>query len=118
MRRTFSHRVETFPLVAPFVLARGSLTVSTDVLVTITEGAFRGRGECVPYPRYGETPDSVAAQIEQVRPAIEAGLDRAGLQDAMTPGAARNAVDCALWDLEAKRLGLRAAELAGLHRLG
>ncbi len=118
MRRTLSHAVEHFPLAAPFVIARGSRTVSTVLVVTVTQGDNRGRGECVPYPRYGESPDSVAAQIEGVRDAIEAGLDRAGLQGALPPGAARNALDCALWDLEAKRLGVRAEAMAGLHRVG
>ncbi len=118
MPRTLTHAVEHFPLRTPFVIARGSRTVSTVVAVTIAEGDARGRGECVPYARYGESPDSVAAAIEGVREAVEAGLDRAGLQDALPPGAARNALDCALWDLDAKRLGVPAAQLAGLHRLG
>ena len=91
---------------------------SVVVLATVSEGTARGRGECVPYARYGETPESVAAAIEAVRPAIEAGADRAALQHLLPAGAARNALDCALWDLEAKRLGVPATALAGLHRLG
>lgn len=118
MRRTLSCTVEVFPLAVPFVIARGSRLTATVVTATVAQGPHRGRGECVPYGRYGETPDSVLAQIESVRPLIEDGADRARLQDLLPPGAARNAVDCALWDLEAKRLAVRAEALAGLHRLG
>ncbi len=118
MRRTLFCSVETFPLAAAFVIARGSRLAATVVTVTVTQGPHQGRGECVPYARYGEFPDSVLAQIESVRPAIEDGADRVRLQDLLPPGAARNALDCALWDLDAKRLGLRAEALAGLHRLG
>ena len=88
------------------------------VTVTIAAGGRRGRGEGVPYGRYGETPASVLDAIAAARPALEAGAGRDALQALMPPGAARNAVDCALWDLDAQRLGLRAWELAGLHRLG
>ncbi len=116
-RRTLSQATESFALKEPFVIARGARTVSTVIVATITEGDIAGRGECVPYPRYGESLESVAAAIESVRAAIESGMDRAGLQALLPPGAARNAVDCALWDLEAKRLGIAAAGLAGLHRL-
>ena len=70
----------------------------------------------MPYPRYGETVEGVAAAIEAIRPRIEAGLTREALQDLMPPGAARNAVDCALWDLDAKRSGIRAHVTAGLTR--
>lgn len=110
--------MEHFPLATPFVIARGSRTVSAVVVVTLTQGAARGRGECVPYPRYGESVESVGAAIDAVRQAIEAGADRLALQDLLPAGAARNALDCALWDLEAKRLGIRAEAMAGLHRLG
>lgn len=87
------------------------------VAVAISEGACRGRGECTPYARYGETPDSVRAQIEGLRGAIEAGAGREELQTLAPAGAARNALDCALWDLDAKRLGFPACQMAGLHRL-
>ena len=117
MRRRLSHNVESFPLKRPFVIARGARTLSEVVVATIEEGAVRGRGECVPYPRYGESLASVSAAIEGLRGPIEAGLDRAALQALLPAGAARNALDCALWDLEAKRLGIPAADLAGLHRL-
>ena len=117
-RRSLNWVVESFPLAAPFVIARGAKTVSTVVVASVTQGDTRGRGECVPYGRYGESVASVTAQIDGVRAAIEEGLDRAGLQAALPPGAARNALDCALWDFEAKRLGLPAEALAGLHRVG
>ena len=87
------------------------------VVVELDAGTRRGRGEAVPYARYGETPDSVLAQIETVRGPLEAGADRATLQALLPAGAARNALDCALWDLEAKELGVRAWTLAGRERL-
>jgi L-alanine-DL-glutamate epimerase-like enolase superfamily enzyme len=108
---------EAFPIAGRFTIARGSRTEAVVVTATLTEGAARGRGECVPYPRYGETAEGVAAAIESLRRDIEAGLDREGLQHAMTAGAARNALDCALWDLEAKRTGIPAHVSAGLDRL-
>lgn len=88
------------------------------VVASITSGAHRGRGEAVPDGRCGETPEGVLAAIAAVKPSIAAGATRGDLQALMAPGAARNAVDCALWDLDAERLGLRAWEIAGLHRLG
>lgn len=84
------------------------------VRVTLTEGSARGRGECVPYARYGETVKTVIDGIEAGRNALEAGLDRAGLQDLLPAGAARCALDCALWDLEAKMTGRPVWTLAGL----
>jgi L-alanine-DL-glutamate epimerase-like enolase superfamily enzyme len=87
------------------------------VVVEIAAEGRRGRGEAVPYARYGESLEGVTAQIEQVRPAIEAGADRQALQALLPAGAARNALDCALWDLEAKAAGVRAWTLAGLPRL-
>jgi L-alanine-DL-glutamate epimerase-like enolase superfamily enzyme len=106
------------PLARPFVIARGSRTEAVVVVASITSGPHRGRGEAVPYGRYGETPEGVLDAIAAAGPSIAAGATRADLQALMAPGAARNALDCALWDLDAKRLGLRASELAGLHRLG
>jgi len=91
--------------------------VAEVVSVTIEEGLFRGRGECVPYGRFGETLDGVVASIAGLRGPVEAGVERDALQSLLPAGAARNALDCALWDLEAKRLGVRAHELAGLHRV-
>ncbi|WIV50531.1 dipeptide epimerase [Marivivens sp. LCG002] len=100
--------IERFPLARVFTISRGSKTHAEVITVTITDGDFVGRGECVPYARYGETLESVLAQIEGARFA-----DRASLQHALPHGAARNALDCALWDLEAKRAGRRIWELVG-----
>ncbi|KAA2237278.1 N-acetyl-D-Glu racemase DgcA [Salinarimonas soli] len=109
--------VERFPIAGRFVISRGARTEAVVVTATIEEAGAAGRGECVPYPRYGETVEGVAADIERMRAAIEGGLDRAALQDAMPAGAARNALDCALWDLDAKRAGVPAMTLAGIDRL-
>ena len=117
MPRALSVAVETFPIAVRFVISRGAKTEARVVVATIVDGAARGRGECVPYARYGESVESVVAQIGQARAAIEAGADRAALQGLMPAGAARNALDCALWDLDAKRIGVPAAQLAGLHRV-
>jgi L-Ala-D/L-Glu epimerase len=103
---------EVFPLAQTFTIARGSKTHAHVVTVTISRGGYRGRGECVPYARYGETVDSVMAQIS----GLPQGITRADLQSALPPGAARNAVDCALWDLEAKASGQRAWTLARVAR--
>ena len=105
-------RRESWPLAEVFRISRGARSVAHTVLVEIRDGAAAGRGECVPYVRYGETVDSVAASIEALRGELEAGLGREALASAMAPGAARNAIDCALWDLEAKRAGRRAWESA------
>ena len=83
------------------------------MVAEVSDGHARGRGECVPYGRYGESVDGVIAAIGAMRGALEGGLDRLGLQQAMPPGAARNALDCALWDFEAKRTGQSAAALIG-----
>jgi L-alanine-DL-glutamate epimerase-like enolase superfamily enzyme len=115
--RSLNVSVERFDLAAPFVISRGARSVAEVVSVTIEEGLFRGRGECVPYGRFGETLDGVVASIAGLRGAVEAGVERDALQSLLPAGAARNALDCALWDLEAKRLGVRAHELAGLHRV-
>ena len=113
-RRRLHAAREVFPIRGVFRISRGARTESVVVTATIGEGGVRGRGECVPYPRYGESVDSVLAQIESARGAIESGVDRAGLQKLLPAGAARNALDCALWDLEAKRAGKRVWEIAGL----
>jgi L-alanine-DL-glutamate epimerase-like enolase superfamily enzyme len=105
---------EVFPLASAFTISRGSRTEARVLSVTAEGGGRSGRGECVPYARYGETPASVAAQIEGLAP----GFDRAALQGLLPPGAARNAFDCALWDLEAKRAGRRVWQLAGLAEPG
>lgn len=105
-----SLRFETFPLAQAFTISRGSKTEARVLTVQITRGGFCGRGECVPYARYGETPDSVAAQIAS----LPDDITREALQVALPAGAARNAVDCALWDLAAKQAGRRVWQLAGL----
>jgi L-alanine-DL-glutamate epimerase-like enolase superfamily enzyme len=105
---------ESFRLAEVFTISRGSRTEARVLRVDIARAGVRGWGECVPYARYGETPDSVAREIAALDPA----LDRQALQTALPPGAARNAVDCALWDWEAKRAGRRVWELAGLSAPG
>jgi len=109
-----SVQIERWPLASAFTISRGSKTEAVVVTVELRAWGCRGRGECVPYARYGETPEAVVAVIEATRPALRNGLDRTALQAAMPPGAARNALDCALWDLAAKQAGRRAYELAGL----
>lgn len=99
-----------FKLAEVFTISRGSRTHAHVLSVTITDGAHRGRGECVPYARYGETMESVTALIES----LPLPIDRTRLQTLLPAGAARNAVDCALWDLEAKQTGKRVWQLAGL----
>ena len=105
---------DVFKLAEAFTISRGSKTEAQVLTVHLTQNGVTGLGECVPYARYGETLDSVQAQIE----ALDLPLDRASLQSALPPGAARNAVDCALWDLEAKTTGKRVWQLAGLAEPG
>jgi len=109
--------VETvFPLAEAFTISRGSRTEARVVTVTLDDGICTGRGECVPYARYGETVDGVIETIGTLRDPLRTGMDRQALQRRLPAGAARNAVDCALWDLEAKRSGRRAYQIAGLGR--
>ncbi|SOD99867.1 N-acetyl-D-Glu racemase DgcA [Caenispirillum bisanense] len=108
---------ESWPITGSFTIARGSKTSAEVVVVGLSRGPEGpgGRGECVPYPRYGETVEGVMAAIEALRGRIaEPGFDRAALQGAMKAGAARNALDCALWDLEAKETGVPAWRTAGV----
>ena len=105
---------ERWPIAGSFAISRGAKTEAAVVVAQIHDGIATGRGECVPYARYGESVESVMAAIETMRPALASGLDRIRLQSAMPPGAARNALDCAFWDLEAKRSGRPVHELAGL----
>ncbi|MCW5729379.1 MAG: dipeptide epimerase [Alphaproteobacteria bacterium] len=107
-------RRESFPIRGTFTISRGSKTEAEVILVEIAGNGARGRGESVPYRRYGETVEGVLELIEKVRPAIEAGAGRADLASLGLTGAACNAVDCALWDLEAKQSGRPVHELAGL----
>jgi L-alanine-DL-glutamate epimerase-like enolase superfamily enzyme len=106
--------IERWPLAGAFTISRGTKTEAVVVVAELCDGTHRGRGESVPYARYGETPDSIVAAIEAMQPALRQGLDRRELQGAMPAGAARNALDCAYWDLDAKATGRRAYELAGL----
>ena len=115
--RALSVSVERWPIRGGFTISRGSKQEAVVVVATISDGAHQGRGECVSYARYGESVEGVVQAIEVCAPAIGQGLDRVGLQDLLSAGAARNAVDCALWDLEAKRSGRSVAELAGLAPL-
>jgi L-Ala-D/L-Glu epimerase len=112
--QTLNAYCESWPIRGSFRIARGAKqqadVVVFEVMRRTTHGLFKGRGECVPYARYGETIDSVLQQIAAVPPDIT----RAQLQSALPAGAARNAIDCALWDLEAKTAGRRVYELAGL----
>ena len=114
MSRTLAVARERWPLRAAFTISRGSRTVSEVVVARVRDGEHEGRGECLPYARYGETAQGVTAAIEDLAPALREGRGRAELQDLLPPGAARNALDCALWDLECKASGLRAWEIAGM----
>jgi L-Ala-D/L-Glu epimerase len=109
-----SVRIERWPLGEAFTISRGSKTEAVVVVAELCDGTHRGRGECVPYARYGQTPDRIVAAIEAMRPALDGRLDRTALQAAMPSGAARNALDCAYWDVNAKRSGRPVHELAGL----
>ena len=109
---------ETFPIAGRFVIARGAKTHADVVVVTLEADGQRGRGECVPYARYGESVASVLAQIASIAHEVERGCDRAALQALLPAGAARNAVDCALWDLEAKRTGIPVFRRFGFESMG
>lgn len=105
---------DVFKLAQVFTISRGSRTEAKVLTVRIKDGGVTGWGECVPYARYDETLESVTAEIE----ALPGDITRAALYDLLPAGAARNAVDCALWDLEAKRKGKRVWQLAGLAQPG
>lgn len=118
MRRSLIARSEHWPLSRPFRISRGVKTAADVIFVSVAEGAHRGAGEAVPYARYGESLAGVLEQIASVQDAIEGGLSRAQLQSALPAGAARNALDCALWDLEAQRTGRSVAEIANFQAPG
>lgn len=106
---------EIWPLANPFTISRGSRTETEIVVATVTDGGDTGQGECMANARYEETLESVLAELQAIAPRVADGaLDRAALQSAMPAGAARNALDCALWDLEAKKSGRPVWALAGL----
>lgn len=104
-------RHESWPLAEPFTISRGSKSTAEVVVTTVDDGAFSGRGECVPYARYGESIESVCSQIERASSVLNGSLSRKDLQEVLPAGAARNAIDCAMWDLEAKRAGCRVWDL-------
>ena len=110
---TLAARIEHWPIAGHFTISRGAKTEAVTVVAEVSQGGHTGRGECVPYPRYGETPEHTLAAILAMRKAVGKGLDRGALQAAMPPCAARNAVDCALFDLEAKASGRRVWDLLG-----
>jgi L-alanine-DL-glutamate epimerase-like enolase superfamily enzyme len=112
--RELTVRIESWPIAGHFTIARGSRTEARVVVAEISEGGHTGRGECVPYARYGETVEGVAAAIESAAAYVKSRLHRADIQHIMKAGAARNAIDCALWDLESKTTGKRVWTLAGL----
>ncbi len=107
-------RTESWPIRGGFAISRGRKTEAQVVVVELTQGDAVGRGECVPYQRYGESLEGVVAAIEGLRDALAGGLDRVGLQRTLPAGAARNALDCAFWDLEAQQRGSRVWQLLGL----
>ena len=113
MRRTLSARHDRFALNRPFRISRGVKTAADVVTVTIRHGEIVGKGEGVPYPRYGESVETVLDQIAAVRGAIDGGVEREELMALMPAGAARNAVDCALWDLAAREAGQTVSDLLG-----
>jgi L-alanine-DL-glutamate epimerase-like enolase superfamily enzyme len=110
---TLNVRIERWPIAGSFTISRGAKTEAITVVAEVSHGSHVGRGECVPYPRYGETPEATLSALQAMHGAVARGLDRTALQEAMPPGAARNALDCALADLEAKRSSRRVWNLLG-----
>ncbi|MDP2261429.1 MAG: dipeptide epimerase [Caulobacter sp.] len=116
MLRSFVVSRRRWPLKAPFRISRGVKTSADTVMVELRRGAAVGRGESVPYPRYGESVDAVVAHLENVGGAFESGVPDEALTAMLPAGAARNALDCALWDLRARETGRTVAEMTGLAR--
>ena len=114
--RSLKIETEKWPVAGAFTISRSSLTEISVVMVTLTEGNHIGRGECRPYSRYNETPKSVIHQIENIRDDIEHGIGTMDLQSLLPAGAARNAVDCALWDLKAKVKGQSISDMIGIPK--
>jgi L-alanine-DL-glutamate epimerase-like enolase superfamily enzyme len=114
---SLSAKIERWPISGGFTISRGAKHEAVVVVAAITDGEHTGRGECVPYERYGETVEGTISAIEACATRIGSGVTREELASRLPAGAARNALDCALWDLEAKRSGRSAAELAGLGAL-
>ena len=114
MSLSLSVRTERWPIAGAFTISRGAKTEAAVVVAELSDGRHRGRGECVPYARYGESFEGVLAAIGAMAQPLARGLDRAALQSQMPAGAARNALDCAFWDLSAKQSARRVHEIAGL----
>ncbi|MGY2807627.1 N-acetyl-D-Glu racemase DgcA [Bradyrhizobium sp. USDA 4506] len=110
---SLSSRIERWPIAGTFTISRGTKTEAVVVVAEVSQGGLTGRGECVPYPRYGETPEATLQAIQALQAPLTNGMDRIALQAGMAAGAARNALDCALADLEAKRAGKRIWNLLG-----
>ena len=117
MSRSLTVKVETFPIAGEFRISRESRTQATVVVAEISDGEHRGRGEAVPYSRYAESVAGVVADIEAMADRVAAGLDRQTLREIMKAGAARNALDCALFDVEAKVTGIPAFQAGGIAAL-
>jgi L-Ala-D/L-Glu epimerase len=111
--RRLAARIERWPIAGAFTIGRGAKTEAVTVVAEVSQGGHTGRGECVPYSRYGETPGATLAALQAMQEPLSRGVDRQALQRAMPAGAARNALDCALLDLEAKSAGRRAWALLG-----
>src|ERR1700758_1444647 len=110
---TLHAKIERWRIEGNFTISRGAKTEAVVVVAEVRHGSTTGRGECVPYPRYGETPEATLNAILGMKDAIALGLDRPALQAAVPPSAARNALDCALLDLEAKQIGIRIWDRLG-----
>jgi L-Ala-D/L-Glu epimerase / N-acetyl-D-glutamate racemase len=110
---TLDARIERWPIEGSFTISRGAKTEAVVVVAEVRQGEIAGRGECVPYPRYGESAEATLAAILAMKDALGAGLDQKTLQAAMPPSAARNALDCALLDLDAKQDGRRIWDCLG-----
>ena len=106
--------IEHWPIAGSFTISRGAKTEAVVVVAELREGPLIGRGECVPLARYDQSPESTLVALQGLAQSVAGGLDRLSLRRTLPPGPARNALDCALWDLEAKRAGKRVHELAGL----
>ena len=111
---SLSVHVEHWPIAGSFTISRGAKSEAVVVIAELSDGAHHGRGECVPYARYGESVEGVITALQAMSGAIAGGLDRDALQSAMPPGAARNALDCAFWDFSANRAGQPVHQLLGL----
>ncbi len=112
--RHLSVRAESWPIAGGFTISRGAKRTADVVVVAISGGGALGRGECVPYAHYGETVQGVIAQVVETARALGDALDRSALNASLGPGSARNGLDCALWDHQAKTADMAVHALAGL----